>query len=128
VGFCGVCAWDMCFARWPEPMPKGGFERGRIVSCSPVQRVLSRLRLSFLHVLCRPLKSVLSCPVRELGVSWGAARRRACTGEERAPVKLSAWQERRQALAARRQQHTLRYRFRRDPAASLAKLEADASS
>ena len=54
-----------------------------------------------------------------------SAVRSALTDEELAPANLRAWQELRQALEARRQQHTLRYRFRRDPASYLAKLEAD---
>jgi hypothetical protein len=57
--------------------------------------------------------------------AWAATRLRPCTGEELALTNLRAWQELRQELEARRQQHTLRYRFRRDPASSLAKLEAD---
>jgi hypothetical protein len=57
--------------------------------------------------------------------AWVATRQRPFTGEELAPANLSSWQELRQALEARRQQHTLRYRFRRNPASYLAKLEAD---
>jgi hypothetical protein len=57
--------------------------------------------------------------------AWAATRLRPFTGEELAPANLRAWQELRRALEARRQQHTLRYRFRRDPASYLAKLEAD---
>jgi hypothetical protein len=41
----------------------------------------------------------------------------------RAPENVKAWQELRQARETRRQQRTLRRRFRRDPVSSLAKLE-----
>ena len=42
-----------------------------------------------------------------------------------APENIKAWQELRQAPEIRRQQRTLRRRFRRDPASYLAKLEAN---
>ena len=42
-----------------------------------------------------------------------------------APEDVSAWQALRQARETRRQQRTLRRRFRRDPASYLAKLEAN---
>ena len=41
------------------------------------------------------------------------------------PQNVKAWQALRQARETRRQQRTLRRRFRRDPASYLAKLEAD---
>jgi hypothetical protein len=60
----------------------------------------------------------------QLGAS-AATRRRPCTEEELASEPTHPWQERRQRLETRRQQRTYRRRFRRDPAAYLAKLEAD---
>ena len=44
---------------------------------------------------------------------------------ELAPENVSAWQELRQARETRRQQRTLRRRFRRDPVSYLAKLETN---
>jgi hypothetical protein len=41
------------------------------------------------------------------------------------PEDVGGWQRLRHTLATRRQHRTLRLRFRRDPAAYLAKLEAD---
>jgi hypothetical protein len=58
-------------------------------------------------------------------VAYAATRLRPFTGEELAPDQTHAWQELRQSLEFRRQQRTQRRRFRRDPAAYLAKLEAD---
>ena len=57
--------------------------------------------------------------------AWAATRLRSWQGEELAPHDLQAWQELRQARETRRQQRTLRRRFRRDPASYLAQLEAD---
>jgi hypothetical protein len=58
-------------------------------------------------------------------VASAATRLRPFTGEELAPDQTQTWQELRQRLETRRQQRTHRRRFRRDPAAYLAKLEAD---
>jgi len=58
-------------------------------------------------------------------VACAATRIRPFTSEELAPDTVSAWQELRQILETRRQQRTQRRRFRRDPAAYLATLEAD---
>jgi hypothetical protein len=52
-------------------------------------------------------------------------RRRPFSAEELAPENVSAWQALRQERDTRRQQRTLRRRFRRAPVSSLAKLEAD---
>jgi hypothetical protein len=58
-------------------------------------------------------------------VACAATRIHPFTSEELAPERVSTWQELRQALESRRQQRTQRRRFRRDPAAYLAKLEAE---
>ena len=58
-------------------------------------------------------------------VACAATRIRPFTSEELAPDTVNAWQELRQTLETRRQQRTQRRRFRRDPAAYLATLEAD---
>jgi hypothetical protein len=58
-------------------------------------------------------------------VAYAATRLRPFTGEELAPGQTQTWQELRQRLETRRQQRTQRRRFRRTPAAYLAKLEAD---
>jgi hypothetical protein len=58
-------------------------------------------------------------------VAYAATRLRPFTGEQLAPTQMQAWQQLRQELETRRQQRTHRRRFRRDPAAYLAKLEAD---
>src|SRR5262247_2421641 len=57
-------------------------------------------------------------------VACAATRLRPFTSEALAPDTISAWHELRHALATRRHQRTPRRRFRRDPAASLGKLEA----
>src|SRR5262245_49147098 len=54
-----------------------------------------------------------------------ATRRHTYSAAELAPENVSAWQALRQARETRRQQRTLRRRFRRHPAAYLAKLEED---
>ena len=58
-------------------------------------------------------------------VAWAATRVRPFASEELVPETVSAWQELRHALETRRRQRTQRRRFRRDPAAYLATLEAD---
>lgn len=58
-------------------------------------------------------------------VAWAAPRLRPFASEELVPEMVSAWQELRHALETRRHQRTQRRRFRRDPAAYLATLEAD---
>ncbi len=45
-------------------------------------------------------------------------------GYELAPTHVSAWRTRRAGLKQRRSARSLRYRFRRDPAAYLAQLKA----
>jgi hypothetical protein len=57
--------------------------------------------------------------------AWAATRIRPFASEELVPETVSAWQELRHALETRRHQRTQRRRFRRDPAAYLATLEAD---
>ena len=52
-----------------------------------------------------------------------ATRRGACAAWELAPEEGTEWKSLRHALDARRQRRTLRRRFRRDPASSLAELE-----
>jgi len=54
-----------------------------------------------------------------------ATRLHTYSAAELAPENISAWQELRQARETRRQQRTLRRRFRRDPASYLANLEAN---
>jgi hypothetical protein len=54
-----------------------------------------------------------------------ATRLHPYSAAELVPEDVKAWQELRQARETRRQQRTLRRRFRRDPASYLAKLEAD---
>jgi hypothetical protein len=54
-----------------------------------------------------------------------ATRLHPYSAAELAPENIKAWQELRQARESRRQQRTLRRRFRRDPASYLAKLEAN---
>ena len=58
-------------------------------------------------------------------IAAAATRRHTYSAAELAPENVSAWQELRQARETRRQQRTLRRRFRRDPASYLAQLEAD---
>jgi hypothetical protein len=58
-------------------------------------------------------------------VACAAPRLRPYTSAERAPDTVRAWQELRHTLETRRHQRTQRRRFRREPAASLATLEAD---
>jgi hypothetical protein len=57
-------------------------------------------------------------------VACAATRLRSFTSEELAPETVTAWQELRRALEARRQQRTQRWHFRREPATYLTKLEA----
>ena len=57
-------------------------------------------------------------------VACAAPRLRPFTSEALAPDTVRAWPERRQALETRRQQRTQRRRFRRAPATSRGKLEA----
>jgi hypothetical protein len=52
-----------------------------------------------------------------------ATRLHTYSAAELAPENVKAWQELRQARETRRQQRTLRRRFRRDPVSYLAKLE-----
>ena len=52
-----------------------------------------------------------------------ATRLHTYSAAELAPENVKAWQELRQARETRRQQRTLRRRFRRDPASYLATLE-----
>jgi len=66
---------------------------------------------------------VLSGPFCVLAAA--ATRLHTYSAAERAPENVHAWQALRQARETRRQQRPLRRRFRRDPAAYLAKLEAD---
>jgi len=66
---------------------------------------------------------VLSGPVRV--VAAAATRLRPFSAEDLAPEDVSAWQALRQARETRRQQRTLRRRFRQAPVSYLAKLEAD---
>jgi hypothetical protein len=54
-----------------------------------------------------------------------ATRLHTYSAAELVPENVSAWQALRQARETRRQQRTLRRRFRRDPESYLAKLEAD---
>ena len=58
-------------------------------------------------------------------IAAAATRLHTYSAAELAPEKVSAWQELRQARETRRQQRTLRRRFRRDPASYLASLEAN---
>jgi hypothetical protein len=58
-------------------------------------------------------------------IAAAATRLHTYSAAELAPQNISAWQELRQARETRRQQRTLRRRFRRDPASYLAQLEAD---
>jgi len=53
-----------------------------------------------------------------------ATRLRTYSAAELVPENVSAWQALRQARETRRQQRTLRRRFRRDPASYLAQLQA----
>lgn len=59
------------------------------------------------------------------GIAAAATRRHSYAAAELAPENIRAWQELRQTRETRRQQRTLRQRFRRDPASYLAKLEVD---
>jgi hypothetical protein len=54
-----------------------------------------------------------------------ATRLHTYSAADLAPENVNAWQELRQARETRRQQRTLRRRFRRDPVSSLAKLETN---
>ena len=58
-------------------------------------------------------------------VAWAATRLRSFPGAELAPAQLRPWQTLRQQLENRRQQRVRRYRFRRNPAAYLERLEKD---
>jgi hypothetical protein len=64
---------------------------------------------------------VLNGPVSVIAAA--ATRLQPSTAAALAPENIKAWQELRQARETRRQQRTLRRRFRRDPAAYLAQLE-----
>ena len=57
-------------------------------------------------------------------VACAATRFHPFASEELAPETVQAWRQLRHALETRRQQRTHRRRFRQDPAAYLAKLEA----
>jgi hypothetical protein len=59
-------------------------------------------------------------------IACAATRLHLFTSAELAPEMVSAWQALRHDLETHRQQRTQRRRFRRDPAAYLAQLEADA--
>jgi hypothetical protein len=59
------------------------------------------------------------------GMAATATRLHTYSAAELAPENVKAWQELRQARETRRQQRTLRRRFRRDPVAYLAKLETN---
>ena len=58
-------------------------------------------------------------------IAAAATRLHTYSAAELAPESVKAWQALRRARETRRQQRTLRRRFRRDPASYLAKLEAD---
>jgi hypothetical protein len=58
-------------------------------------------------------------------IAAAATRLHTYSAAELVPENVKAWQALRQARETRRQQRTLRRRFRRDPAFYLAKLEAD---
>jgi hypothetical protein len=58
-------------------------------------------------------------------IAAAATRRHPYSAAELVPENVKAWQELRQVRETRRQQRTLRRRFRRDPASYLAKLEAN---
>jgi hypothetical protein len=66
---------------------------------------------------------VLSGSVRVIAAA--ATRLHTYSAAERVPANVSAWKALRQERATRRQQRTLRRRFRRDPVSYLARLEAD---
>lgn len=66
---------------------------------------------------------VLRGPVRVVAAT--VTRERAFAGEELAPEDVGRWKALRQELDARRQQRVNRCRFRRDPQAYLAALEAN---
>jgi hypothetical protein len=66
---------------------------------------------------------VLSGPVRV--VAAAATRLRPFSAEDLAPEDVRAWQALRQEQVNRREQRTLRRRFRQAPVSYLAKLEAD---
>ena len=58
-------------------------------------------------------------------VAAAATRVQPFVAHDLTPEDVRSWQTLRRALATRRQHRTLRLRFRRNPAAYLAKLEAD---
>ena len=58
-------------------------------------------------------------------IAAAATRLHTYSAAELAPEDISAWQALRQARETRRQQRTLRRRFRRDPASYLATLAAN---
>ncbi len=58
-------------------------------------------------------------------IAAAATRLHTYSAAELVPENVSAWQELRQERESRRQQRTLRRRFRRDPVAYLAKLETN---
>ena len=58
-------------------------------------------------------------------IAAAATRRQPYAAAELAPENVKAWQALRQGRETRRQQRTLRRRFRRDPASYLAQLEAN---
>ena len=58
-------------------------------------------------------------------VAAAATRLQSFSAQDLAPQEREGWQTLRRGLTIRRQHRTLRLRFRRDPAAYLAKLEAD---
>jgi len=58
-------------------------------------------------------------------IAAAATRLHTYSAAELAPENVRAWQELRQARETRRQQRTLRRRFRRDPVSYLAQLETN---
>ena len=58
-------------------------------------------------------------------IAAAATRLQTSSAAALAPENVRAWQELRQARETRRQQRTLRRRFRRDPVSYLAKLETN---
>jgi len=58
-------------------------------------------------------------------IAAAATRVHPFSAQDLAPEDVQHWQTLRHELATRRQHRTLRFRFRRDPASYLARLEAD---
>src|SRR5215510_618425 len=113
---------------WSSGMAYGPTHR---VSC-PSRSLNLVCKIPTACLVCQRLTPLVKVAAPGLGLSGSvcviaaaATRLHTYSAAELAPENVRAWQELRQARETRRQQRTLRRRFRRDPAAYLAQLEAN---